>query len=199
MCVLLKFNTFQHRYCEMKFISCFFQCVTMSLCLLSEGFIRNTRYKATNKLRSTSDWSLPELYGPPRVIPLVPYNLVKSLMISKYMHSLSKDCDLSVKLCEDFRQSLNENIHSLKIPKARYGMIGSEYLIGFLVLKINNTTVITLESILPLYIYDSTHTNITVIKKSFELQYGSFQFNTTLLSPYWKQVFHLYDCYYVSS
>ena len=177
-------------------------CKCLVFFCVSEGFLRNIHFKIKTDLKSinSSDWTLPELYGPPRFIPLVPYSLVKSLMISKYTHSLSKECDMSLKLCEEFRRKLKENMQSYKVPKARYGLIGNDFLIGFIAVRKNDTTVISMESILPLYHYQNTDTNnITIIKQLFTMQYESCFFNTTLLSPYWQHVFHLYDCYQTES
>ena len=183
----------------MKFFSPL--CMCFAFFFVSEGFLRRVRLKVTTDLKcaDSNDWTLPELYGPPLLIPLVPHDLVKSLMISKYTYSLSKECDMSLKLCEEFRQKLKEHTQSHGIPKARYGIIGNDFLVGFMAVRKNDTTVISLESILPLYQHIHTDTNnITIIKQLFRMQYKSCFFNTTTLSPYWQRIFHLYDCYYTS-
>jgi len=78
--------------------------------------------------------------------------------------------DLLINHCEHFRRTLLDNVNCKKFPKARYGMFGEDYLVGFIAVKQNDTNVITIESILPLY---TTNTyNISSMLKLFHTQYN---------------------------
>ena len=162
---------------------------------VSEGFIQNVKLK--NKLihgcANSTDWSLPELYAPPSIIPLIPYKLARSVMLSKYSLSVFQDNDLLINHCEHFRRTLLDNINSKQFPKARYGLFGEDYLVGFIAVKQNNTNIVTIESILPLYT-KSTY-NISSMLKLFHIQYNGCIINTSSLPSYWKDIFYLYKCF----
>ena len=166
---------------------------------LSNCFFFNIKNSiSTTKLKrnciNSTDWSLPELYAPPSIIPLIPYELARSLMISKYANALSEDSDVNINQCEYFRQNLNENSKSYKFPKDRYGIIADKFLIGFFAFRKNNINHVNLESILPLS-NDKNTGNITIIFDMLNLQYKTCIISTKTLHSYWKQILLFYKCY----
>jgi len=172
-----------------------FTSISLMMFALSECFIQNVKFKHKfiNRCANSTDWSLPELYAPPSIIPLIPYQLARSVMLSKYSLSVFQDNDLLIKHCEHFRRTLLDNVNSKQFQKARYGLCGEDYLVGFIAVKQNDTNIITIESILPLYT-KSTY-NISSMLKLFHIQYNGCIINTSSLPSYWKDIFHLYKCF----
>jgi len=168
---------------------------SLMLAFVSDCFVQNVKFKnrLIHRSANITDWSLPELYAPPSIIPVIPHSLARSVMLSKYSRSVYEDNDSLINHCEHFRRYLLNNTNSKQFPKARYGIIGEDYLVGFIAIKQNDTNRVTIESILPLNTKNMY--NISSMLKLFHIQYNDCIINTASLPPHWKDIFYLYECY----
>ena len=154
--------------------------------------------KDTFRLKNTfilnnSNTSHFNLYSPPLLVPLVPYSVAKSLLLQKYLNELKNNNDIGIFQCEQFRKYMY-TLHKNNIfPKPRLGMIGDDYIVGFLKIEKSGTNVIMLENILPLN--NKNMYNITTMMRLFHIQYKPCSVNTSNLSKYWQKVFNLYKAY----
>ena len=64
---------------------------------------------------NNTEWTLPSmnglqsLYKPPRIVPFVPYNVARSLMIQCFVNALNANNDILIIQSDNFRKALNEN------------------------------------------------------------------------------------------
>ena len=143
---------------------------------------------------NNSEWTLPHmnglqsLYKPPRIVPFIPHNVARSLMIQCFVSALNANNDILIMQCDNFRKAVNEY-------KLLIGVIGNDFLVGYVAVKNTHTckNTVYLHTILPLS--SNGVYNITGMFYMLNAQYKPCDFNYTYLSTYWKKIINLYSLY----
>jgi len=173
-----------------------------SLCVLNmTSFLQRFNYCSRKNITLTQvssfNWSLPvpvnELYNPPVLVPLIPYDLARSIVLEKYISSLKNDDEISIQQCESFRKYIIHNEKNNTIPKAHCGLVGDDYLVAFTALNQFGSNIVSIYNVLPLY--NKNLYNISTMLTVIKVQYKPCTIKTSTLVPYWKNIFHLYTIF----
>ena len=139
-------------------------------------------------------WTVPttpiDLYSPSPILPLIPHDLARSIMLSRYSEALQSNIDVWIAQCEETRVYMNTRAVFSNVPTPRFTVIGDDYLIGFIAVNNGSLNVINICSVLPLH--NSGNYNLTNVLTLFRIQYDPCIVLTDELSEYWRSVFHAY-------
>ena len=171
-------------------------------CLVCTAFVVKKQFTVQNALfaenANSTFWTVPnpssfELYSPSPIIPLIPQNLAKSILLSCYIQAIENESDVLISQCEETRQYMNTKTIFSNVPTPRFTLIGNDYLVGFLAVCNGSLNVIKLGSVLPLY--GNGQYNVTSMLTLFRIQYDPCIIVLDDLSEYWKNVFCVYRLY----
>ena len=170
----------------------YFFLLCSSLSVVTTCFVIATTTSTITTVLHNSNSTI-DLYSPPLLIPLIPNTLVKCLMLHKYLNELQNNNDIGIMQCEQFRKYYMQ--HSVRcFPKARFGIVGDDYLVAFLneKNKQTGTTDVCIESILPI---NTNVYNITSMLQVFHMQYKPCIITHNKMSKYWQHIFDIYNTY----
>ena len=144
--------------------------------------------------KNSTFWTVPttpiDLYSPSPILPLIPHDLARSIMLSRYSEALQSNIDVWIAQCEETRVYMNTRAVFSNVPTPRFTVIGDDYLIGFIAVNNGSLNVINICSVLPLH--NSGNYNLTNVLTLFRIQYDPCIVLTDELSEYWRSVFHAY-------